>query len=400
MDQYNFVEKPPEDFFCPVTKELLKEPVYCYSCCGHHISSEAVKRLKEEGKPCPMCRNQQWNTVEDSFFKRRVMHLKVYCRRKSAGCDWVGSCSELDTHLNSKSAEDRCKFFECCGRIMQRGHFEEHQSECPKRPFTCEYCSFEATHKESKDHMLKCQSFPEICPNECSSTKIERKNLPRHLKECPLQELECMFSFAGCKEKRKRGRSMEEHLDSTKGEHLEMMASECKKMRSTLDACFSQNISSLTNGFSFVVDDFEELKRDDAEWFSAPFYYSGFKLCLGVSPNGVKKYRASHVSVYLYGMKGEFDLHLRWPTRNFHICVELVNNKETGQRLRVTKYLVLDRVAEDGARVQIPSSNVYSSNDIIVANSRGFHIPHSELYRPDEGKEYLINNSLRFRLSH
>ena len=34
-----FVERPSEDFFCPVSLELLLEPQLT-SCCGHHLSQE------------------------------------------------------------------------------------------------------------------------------------------------------------------------------------------------------------------------------------------------------------------------------------------------------------------------------------------------------------------------
>ena len=53
---YDFVElteRPSQDFFCPVSLELLLEPQLT-SCCGHHLSLEVVTRLQREGKACPM----------------------------------------------------------------------------------------------------------------------------------------------------------------------------------------------------------------------------------------------------------------------------------------------------------------------------------------------------------
>ena len=49
-----FVEQPSQDFFCPVSLELLLEPQQT-SCCGHHLSLEAATRLQSEGKACPLC---------------------------------------------------------------------------------------------------------------------------------------------------------------------------------------------------------------------------------------------------------------------------------------------------------------------------------------------------------
>ena len=60
------------------------------------------------------------------------------------------------------------------------------------------------------DHALECQRYPEKCPIKCSEEDIERRFLQRHLEEdCPLQQIECEFSFSGCAtklERRKTGK--------------------------------------------------------------------------------------------------------------------------------------------------------------------------------------------------
>ena len=50
--EYDFVEQPPEEFFCPVSFAVLLEP-YQTQCCGNHLSQEAYQRL--QGQPCPVC---------------------------------------------------------------------------------------------------------------------------------------------------------------------------------------------------------------------------------------------------------------------------------------------------------------------------------------------------------
>ena len=50
--EYDFVEQPPEEFFCPVTFAVFLEP-YLTQCCGNHLSQEAYQRL--QGQPCPVC---------------------------------------------------------------------------------------------------------------------------------------------------------------------------------------------------------------------------------------------------------------------------------------------------------------------------------------------------------
>ena len=116
-DEYDFIEKPSEDFYCPVTFDLLQEP-HQMLCCGNHLSQEAVARL--QGQPCPVCNEANLKTVPDKFFKRKVNELKVHCPNKSLGCEWVGELGNLDRHLSQNSVEGECQFVTvacpyCCG---------------------------------------------------------------------------------------------------------------------------------------------------------------------------------------------------------------------------------------------------------------------------------------------
>ena len=61
--EYNFVVEPSHEYFCPVTFEILKDPLQTNSCCGNHLSRAAAERLEREGKPCPMCKKK---AIKDS----------------------------------------------------------------------------------------------------------------------------------------------------------------------------------------------------------------------------------------------------------------------------------------------------------------------------------------------
>ena len=88
---YDFVEQPDQDCFCPVSLELLTEP-YLTSCCGHHISKQSIDRLIRERKPCPMCKEDGFTAHVDKYFKRKTINvLKVRCPHKKSGCDGWGN---------------------------------------------------------------------------------------------------------------------------------------------------------------------------------------------------------------------------------------------------------------------------------------------------------------------
>ncbi len=81
---YDLVEQPDQDYFCPVSLELLVEP-HQTTCCGHHISQQAANRLARERKPCPMCKQDNMATQEDKYFRRKVRQLNVRCPHKKSG---------------------------------------------------------------------------------------------------------------------------------------------------------------------------------------------------------------------------------------------------------------------------------------------------------------------------
>ena len=215
--EYDFVKKPSSDYFCPVTFELLTDPRQTNSCCGRHLSRVVAEKLETEGKPCPLCKKRPLKTVDDLFFKRKVMEFQVRCNHKRKGCTWVGELRALEDHL---SVRGRCNFVdvECplkCGQRVQRHNLEKHKSnECVKRPFICGHCGYESTYVEViEKHWPTCQRFPMKCPNNCTEKEIERRFLQSHLdEECPQQMIDCKFSFAGCRAELER-RLMCKHLE-------------------------------------------------------------------------------------------------------------------------------------------------------------------------------------------
>ena len=397
---FDFVEKPSEEYFCPVTFELLTDPVET-SCCGNNISRPTAERLQTEGKPCPLCKEVPLKSFVVKYIKRKAMELKVYCKNKSAGCEWKGELGKLDKHLNLESVKGQCDFVEVecplkCGESFQRLDLEKHQSnECVKRPFSCQYCDHKSTHeKVVNDHWPKCQHFPKVCPNKCSTDEIERRFLQRHLKEeCPLEIVAC--EFAGCKVKVKR-KSMQKHLDESTSKHLKMTTSECKELRGELnDLKLALNKISPKPIFipppAIVMNDFERRRKEDERWFSPAFYthVGGYKMCLEIDANGWGDGKGTHVGVGVYMMKGEFDSCLKWPLRG-EITVELVNQKEGGVNcernlVKLTDENKFHKVTE-GERAR--SGWGYSQ-----------FISQADLYKPEKGKEYLLNDTLIFRVT-
>lgn len=102
---YLFVEAPPNDLLCPVTYKPLLEP-HLTTCCGHHLSFEAATRIQTVGGACPFCKEIEWSTVLNKYFKRQIYSLHVYCYYEDRGCLWEGELADYEKHVKHCSRED------------------------------------------------------------------------------------------------------------------------------------------------------------------------------------------------------------------------------------------------------------------------------------------------------
>ena len=224
----DFVVAPPQDRFCPVCTKLLTEPFL--SDCGHHVCRACHKRIMATRKTkCPTC--QEPNILKtarlNKHLQREVYDLKVRCQNKTGskrGCQWIGELRELEDHLNP--AKKRCEHIPLvcsfgCGEQVPSGDMKDHKKhQCPKRQEKCELCDYHNSHDVViENHLPVCPEFLVKCPNKCKEESFKRKQLKAHIKECPLQVIECPFSSAGCTVKLPRNQ-MVEHEDVAVRQHL------------------------------------------------------------------------------------------------------------------------------------------------------------------------------------
>ena len=100
-----FLETPEDEYFCPVTFNLLLKPNLT-SCCGNHISDEAKNELMKTDKPCPICKKTEWNASLNKRFQREVRLLLVFCPNRVRGCGFMTTIAELSKHMKQCSHKD------------------------------------------------------------------------------------------------------------------------------------------------------------------------------------------------------------------------------------------------------------------------------------------------------
>ena len=114
-------------------------------------------------------------------------------------------------------------------------------------------------------------------------------------------------------------------------------------------------------------------------------------MCLKVCANGYGDGKGTHVSVFAYLMRGEFDDLLKWPFRG-HVTVAMLNQLEDNNHTThtitfsgTTENEVIGRVTE-GER----APGGYGKRSFIA---------HTELnYNPTKNYQYLMYDCLHFRI--
>ena len=115
---------------------------------------------------------------------------------------------------------------------------------------------------------------------------------------------------------------------------------------------------------SFNITYFNDRIRLNDEYWSAPFYTSprGYRMCLNVCPAGYGSGKGTHVSIFGYLRKGDYDDELNWPF-TADVVVDILNWKENHGHHRVVLQFNEDSVGNARTRV-------YDDNNV-AANASG-----------------------------
>ena len=265
IEELSFVKELPEhvEIECPVCLNILTDP-HLVSCCGHNFCGSCIERVKASNGSCPVCKEEEYQAIPDKKCLRLINGLEVYCSNKEKGCQWKGELKNMSTHLNKEKREGECQYeevkcqYEKCQERKQRRYLGDHEDkECPQRPFQCQYCGEEGTFLSiTKDHYEECSQYPVTCPNKCVSTNMPRGSLTAHVNtECPLEPVDCVFSWAGCNDKPLR---KDVHVHTADTKHMTLLAVACGQLKKENEQIKEENkqIKEVSERFK------EEIKED------------------------------------------------------------------------------------------------------------------------------------------
>jgi len=370
------------------------EEVNCPNECGVHLQRKSITKHLETDCvrrkiDCQYCHiTDEYQNIEGEH-KEQCPKLPLLCPNK---CEVLNiPREEMDEHRNTCPLEE-INCINKCGNTLLRKDVKKHEIECVRRKVNCQFCHTTGSRRfiEGK-HKKQCPKFPIPCPNKCNIGIILRGDVEKHLKICPLESIQCQYHEVGCKEQMIRkdqekhdAEAMERHLSYTKRElfYTKEELVQTKQQLVAMEAALITRITEielavqrrinelelqLKNAFLYgqhlniastkifsgseacpvviKVPDFTNLKKSNQVWCSEAFFTHerGCKIKLFVIAAGYGFGKGTHVSVYMYLLKGPYDDQLEWPV-NMDAKVMLLNQISDKDHVVMTAKVVANRV--------------------------------------------------------
>ena len=134
-------------------------------------------------------------------------------------------------------------------------------------------------------------------------------------------------------------------------------------------------------------------KKDKVQWFSDPFYThnKGYKMCLHVDAAGHGDGKGTHLSVFLYLMKGPHDDELTWPLRR-KFEIKLLNQISDSEHYTVT-------VTYDDNTTGGSDKRVTEGERVALGWGRSKYIFNKSLNKITPRYQYLKDDCLFFQVT-
>ena len=182
-----------------------------------------------------------------------------------------------------------------------------------------------------------------------------------------------------------------DNIDIQPGDFRNWTTSEASSVQDTLQRPWLSVPLTYQPPYIIKLTQHMEKRMTNADWYSEPFYshYRGYKMCLNILPGGHGTFKGTHVSVYIYLMKGENDAKLKWPFRGT-VIVSLLNQLQNDNHH--TQKIVFSEATPIKS-----SGRVTKANRAKSGSGSGNFISNNAL-KPEEGTSYLQEDCLYFRI--
>ena len=377
-------------------------------------------------------------------------HIETKCPRRQVTCQYCHDIGEHQ-HIEGKQHKEQCPRFpipcpnnckvktvpredmtkhrgECqlelvscpnnCGGKLKRQCLVTHiQTRCICRKVKCRYCHDPVEYQFIENqHKEECPKLPLLCPNKCKIGAVHREDMEAHKKECPLEMIQCEYHSVGCDTRMLRmnkqvheEENMKEHLmltkvrlDSTEDKLVDAMQ-QVDALKASIHLSVQWMIKLITMATLFESGDrvcpvitkmtgFNKKVKDADVCYTNSFYTynKGYKVCARVDPAGYDDAKETHLSMFVYVVRGRHDDELTWPLKGT-FDIKLLNQLSDSEHLSVT-ITFDDSTKRHGGRVVVGdvADNGWGQRYQLISNE--------DLYKTTPTCQFLKDDCVYFEL--
>ena len=276
-------------------------------------------------------------------------------------------------------------------RQLLQGHLEQ---TCPLRELVCEF-RYAGCGAQLQHHLMSAHMRESVEPHLSLVAQVSKK-VPELEKIVQQQADQIKQQADQIKQQadqiKQQGDQIEQQGDQIEqqGDQIEQDRDQLKQHRDLICALMKlqRGATVIVPPVDIIFDNFKNHKKECDVWFSPPFYshlqIGGYKMCLKVVANGEASGEGTHVSVYIFLMRGEFDNVLKWPFRG-KITVQLKKKDPPHHQLTIDLF---SHVPRECVCKPTKERNRFG-------RGCGKYISHSDLY----AGRYVKKNNLLFCVS-
>lgn len=150
-----------EDIICHLCKGIVVEPKSCGNC-EMYFCEECISAFLASHANCP-CGVPFESQVPHKIFQRVLGRHRFECANKDKGCRGVFPYKQIFEH------EENCEYVmtQCtngdCEKVLLKKEMPRHLTECPYRQEKCEYCKKLFLYLDLELHHNNCDRKPSKC---------------------------------------------------------------------------------------------------------------------------------------------------------------------------------------------------------------------------------------------
>lgn len=179
-------QKIESALICKSCQRLIIKPYFCNHCKVLFCQSCA---MRYENPICELCNTERLTDTIQQFYRIMLAKYRVHCKNKNEGCELILYYENLEEHEDICHHERLLCIYPDCFEKIERKNYPFHIRNCPLRLLNCQYCFKDYKFIEIETHHLNCEMKMVQCYG--CMRQVLNKFLNEHVEICDEIKVVC-----------------------------------------------------------------------------------------------------------------------------------------------------------------------------------------------------------------